>query len=345
MKGLHCRWAQTTGVQLPVECLGLIVIIAGGLNIGTSTMRKPQRIRKRPKRHELCVELILAWADAYFARTGRWPNINSGRIDETVDDTWRRIDDALRQGFRGLQHSLRLSLARVLEKYRGVRNSEFPPKLTVSRIVTWAKAHHRRTGRWPNDRSGAIVESSDETWLAIDMSLRKGRRGLPRGASLARLLEDRLGVRNLAHVSRLQIQQILTWADEFYQLRGRWPNRNSGAIADAPGENWCAINSALTNGHRGFPGGSSLAKLLARKRGARRAKSKFPQLTDAMILQWCDCYMRQHGEWPTKRSGPISDALGDTWRSIDDSLRCGYRGMPGGSSLAKLLDEHRHGKR
>ena len=36
-------------------------------------------------------------------------------------------------------------------------------------------------------------------------------------------------------------------------------------------------------------------------------------------------------------SGPVLAAPGETWRLLDGYLRAGRRGLPGGSSLAKLL--------
>lgn len=303
-------------------------------------IRKRQRIRKTPKRPDLYVGLILEWADAFHARTQRWPNINSGRIVETVDDTWRRIDDSLRHGHRGLPRDSRLSLARLLEKFRGVRNSEYPPKLTIAQIVSWAKAHRRRTGWWPTEKCGSIVGVPGETWVAIDLSLRRGRRGLRSRSSLARLLEKRLGVRNLANVPRLKFGRILWWADAFHRRTGRWPTRESGAIEGTRGETWYAMNSALKIGRRGLPGGSSLAKLLARKRGVRRSRSDRPSLTPEQILHWCDIYKRRHGTWPTQRSGPIDNTASETWGAINAALRHGLRGLRGGSSLAQLLNEH-----
>ena len=64
------------------------------------------------------------WADDWFAAHGRWPNVNSGRIPSTIDDTWARIDDSLLKGYRGLPKNPRLSLALLLAKRRGVRNAE-----------------------------------------------------------------------------------------------------------------------------------------------------------------------------------------------------------------------------
>lgn len=67
----------------------------------------------------------------------------------------------------------------------------------------------------------------------------------------------------------LTIQQILKWADLHHQKTGHWPRRNSGDVQGAPGEKWGNIQAALYSGGRCLPGGSSLAKLLAKTRGVR----------------------------------------------------------------------------
>jgi hypothetical protein len=58
----------------------------------------------------------------------------------------------------------------------------------------------------------------------------------------------------------------LAWADAHHARTGRWPHRYSGLVLEAPGESWDRINGALREGHRGLPGGDSLAKLLDRHR-------------------------------------------------------------------------------
>src|ERR1051326_6115673 len=47
------------------------------------------------------IERILALADAYKEKYGKWPNKSSGRINDTEPDTWTGIDIALRVGNRG----------------------------------------------------------------------------------------------------------------------------------------------------------------------------------------------------------------------------------------------------
>src|SRR5215470_18089384 len=67
----------------------------------------------------------------------------------------------------------------------------------------------------------------------------------------------------------MTIRQILAWADEHRRLTGRWPRIDSEPKGLPIGETWCAVNSALSKGERGLPGGSSLARLLAEHRDLR----------------------------------------------------------------------------
>jgi hypothetical protein len=45
-------------------------------------------------------------------------------------------------------------------------------------------------------------------------------------------------------------------------------------VADAPGENWRALNLALREGYSGLPGGGSLARLLRTGRLSGRARDQ-----------------------------------------------------------------------
>lgn len=306
------------------------------------TLPKPprSRLRKRAIRPDLYVEQILKWADAHVARTGRWPNENAGRIPETADDTWARIDHALRRGDRGLPRKTALSLPRLLEKFRGFRNKQNLPRLSVRKIITWAKAHYQRTGRWPHAESGPISDVPGEKWSSVESALRDGRRGLRGRSSLAKLLASHCSARNQASIPNLSYSTILTWCDAHKQRTGSWPSKTSGEIRDAPNETWLAIDGALREGRRGIVGGTSLALFLAEHRGALNRRSQ-PDHTESRILKWCDAHKRRTGRWPQAHSGPIADALGETWGAVDAALHAGARGLPGGSSLACLLAERR----
>jgi hypothetical protein len=219
------------------------------------------------------------------------------------------VSQALRLGLRGLAGGD--TLPRLLARERGKRHLHGQPRLTEDQIVAWAQAHHSRTGRWPNASSGPVEGAPGETWPAVREALKQGLRGLPRG-SLARLLARRLGARNRGDLPRLSERLILRWADAHRRAHGRWPSANSGPVDTAPGETWRAVESALRQGCRGLPGGSSLACLLAERRQVPNPK-RLPRLTEARILAWADAHRRRTGEWPTVRSGPVAGEPGETW--------------------------------
>jgi hypothetical protein len=157
---------------------------------------------------------------------------------------------------------------------------------------------------------------------------------------VARLLAGHGVKRNHADLPRLTQRDILAWADAHFERTGCWPNVNSGPVHEAPEERWDLIDNALRQGHRGQPGGSSLLRLLVRRRGLRNPLA-LPPLTEEQILKWADLHHRNTGRWPKYGSGPIADTGGETWASVDSALRLGKRGLPGGASLARLLAEKR----
>ena len=222
-------------------------------------------MRNRKELPPLTIELILSWADSHKKKTGGWPKTKSGQVIGT-SEIWNRIDSALQQGQRGLDAGS--SLAKLLAEYRGVRHRFDLSDLTIRQILFWVDAHKAETGEWPNQKSGP-VKSTDEKWAGIDAALSLGRRGLPRGSSLAKLLAEHRAVRNVRDLPPLTIKQILTWANEHMTAFGDWPNAKSGPVTGTD-ETWDRINNALHQGQRGLAGGASLRKLL----GLRRVRGK-----------------------------------------------------------------------
>jgi hypothetical protein len=238
---------------------------------------------------------------------------------------------------------------------RGRGGASRRPDLSVEQILEWVDAHRRRTGSWPTTKSGPVADVPGETWIAINASLYVGRRGLPGGASLPRLLAEWRGVDMRASLRnprrphwkheprpRMSVPEILQWADMRHLVTGRWPRVSSPPKGLPLGESWAAVNSALGQGLRGLPGGMTLAAVLMEHRGVRN-KQGLPPLTVEEILAWADAHHEATGEWPRIDSGPVAGAptVGDTWAYIHDALSRGLRGLPGGSTLVRLLAEHR----
>jgi hypothetical protein len=284
---------------------------------------------------EFTIDVVLGWAEDWRARTGQWPTASSGEIPDSGGVSWRIVDKALRTGRGGLPGGASLGRLLVLERLADLR-----PLLSEKQILAWADAHHRRTGRWPRSEPVAILEAPDETWSAINQALYAGHRGLPGGSSLPRLLMARRQVRSPQHAPPLEISQILAWADAFRARTNQWPTPRSGPIDEAPGETWNSVSNALIKGQRGLPGGSSIARLLAEQRGLRHAWHR-PRLAIAQILKWADEFHARTGEWPKATSGNVVGEPGQKWSAIESALRVGHRGLPGGSSLFRLLAVHR----
>jgi hypothetical protein len=297
---------------------------------------KRQRVSRRPPK--LTVAQILEWADEHCEKTGHWPTQTSGEITATVGETWMCVDTALRTGTRGLEGNS--SLAQLLAKHRGYSSRSKRPPLAEEEILAWADSHRQRTGNWPTQKSGRIAGSVDETWGGVSEALRTGTRGLAGDSSLARLLAQHRGYSYKTEFPPLTEKDVLDWADAHRQRTGNWPTSRSGKVLGVVDENWSNINHVLRVGLRGLPGGSSLARLLAEKRGVRNP-GNLPCLRVEQILSWADAHHQRTGEWPTISSGPIPEAPGETWQRVQAALCGGCRRQAGGSSLARLLIEKR----
>jgi hypothetical protein len=193
-------------------------------------------------------------------------------------------------------------------------------------------------------RSGSVEDAPGERWWNINESLLQGYRGLPGGDTLPRLLARERGCRNPRGQPELSVAQILNWADAHRRRTGRWPTANRESVSEAPELTWSAINSALYLGHRGLPGGDSLARLLARRRG-RPSYRKKPRLSIGQVLAWARVYRARRGHWPTAASGRVAESPDTTWVAVNAALSQGGRGLPGGTSLARLFGEQTRARR
>jgi len=292
-------------------------------------------------------------------------------------ESWKAINHALALGLRGLPGDS--SLAELLAEHRGAplpdmspqalaekiwawEQEQFPvkgprrrtvgrqlaPRLSIAEILAWADAHHEATGRWPDARSGLVLGAPFEvTWSAIQGSLFSGHRGLPGGYTLRSLFVERRNAYSgkLAPGDVLSIAEILAWADAHHEATGEWPNAQSGPVQAAPVElSWAGIQSSLFNGHRSLPGGGyTLHRLFAEHRDVHSLKG-LPRepLSVAEILAWADAHHEATGEWPHPESGRVLGAPFELdWVAVDRALNKGFRSLPGGSSLNRLLVEHR----
>jgi hypothetical protein len=217
----------------------------------------------------------------------------------------------------------------------GGENAALKSRLSETYILWKAVEFKSQTGKWPSYKSGSVSGTCD-TWASYDANLRSGTRGLKGGSSLANLLSDACGARHKLRLEPLTEQLILQRADEFLRRNGKLPNYLSGTVDGTGGDTWAGYCVSLRRGTRGLPGGSSLSDLLKRHRGFRNQKS-LPKLSEGHILQMASEFLTRTGTLPSHKSGPVNDGSGDMWQSYENALRRGLRGLPGGSSLFKLV--------
>ena len=291
-------------------------------------------VPNKANRPKLTVAQILQWMDEHKRRTRQWPNQTSGQVYGT-SETWRGINSALAKGMRGLEGGS--SIVQLLVEHRDVKTRFWDDSLTVTDILLWCDQFFERESRWPKSSDGDIP-GTPYTWLTVDNKLRTGWTRHPHSSSLPRLLNEKRGYRHRHRLPPLTREIIISLANQYFRREGRWPTTESGEIPGT-GETWQRINAALAQGQRGFPGGDSLPRFLHRELGVvhRLASAR---LSVRRILGWVDEHKTRFGKFPTIHD-KRSPAPGESWMAINAALERGSRGLPGASSLPKLLADHR----
>ncbi len=149
--------------------------------------------------------------------------------------------------------------------------------ITEEMIIEWVKQYYDEYGKYPNDHSGKIVYAKEPiSWSALTHDLKHGFRGLSGGSSLSKFISQHFNIATIATSKAYTKQQVLLWADEFFNEHGYYPTKRSGLVPYSlrDGYNkisWAAIDVCLRDGMKGFAGGSSLYRLL-KKEGQHKLK-------------------------------------------------------------------------
>src|SRR5438045_1367227 len=60
-------------------------------------------------------------------------------------------------------------------------------------------------------------------------------------------------------------------------------------------------------------------------------------LTVRQVVQWARAFHERRGVWPGRDSGPVYEMPELSWSTVDRCLKGGGHGLPGRSSLSKVL--------
>ena len=229
-----------------------------------------------------------------------------------------------------------------------IANNRSP--LTIELILEWVKDHYNKHGIYPKRTSGIIEFAKGKyegtTWAHVDTALSEGLRGLPKGSSLPKFLEEKFGVKNNMNLPPFSNELIEGWCILFYKKYGIYPKRTSGIIEFADGKyagiTWDLVDTALQTAGRGLKEKSSLPKFLEEKFGVKN-NMNLPPFSNELIEGWCILFYKKYGIYPKRTSGIIEFAEGEyegtTWKIVDRSLVQSGRGLIGYSSLPKFLEE------
>ncbi len=325
---------------------GMLRYTSGACGIDTFTqLRKAIQSASSP----LSKQLIIGWIQQHIVKYDKKPGKHTG-VNEFADGehkgiTWAAIDIALRKGLRTLPGGS--CLVKINEEL-GHRSFHKPPPFSKQQVLDWIIKYKEKNDKYPTQTDGIIEfaegEYEGETWSSVDSALRKERRGFSGGSSLATLVTEEFNIKNHMKLPNLTTTLIIEWATQYFSIHDKKPTRYSGIIEfvskEYEGITWAIVNKALEHGVRGFPGGSSLAKLIQKKLNIKNHMD-LPKLTEEMIVKWISQYIEKHKEKPTKDRGIIEFASGTykgiTWGAVISALTKGGRGLPKGSSLATLI--------
>ena len=218
--------------------------------------------------------------------------------------------------------------------------------LHVELIVQAAKIHHERTGKWPTQKSGEILEEplKGQSWSAINIAIRTRRRGLdkagmPNEVKGITSLLDWLGFTNFKHSStkHLSVADIVQAAKAHHERTGNWPKPNSGEIIDDPlrGHTWRAIQTAIQSRNRGLdqaglPEEVKGITTLLEWQGLTVSKdSPTKNLSVESIVKAAKVHHERTGKWPNEQSGEVLDTSfkGDTWAAVSAAIANRGRGL------------------
>ena len=238
---------------------------------------------------------------------------------------------------------------------------------------TWPTARSGAVeyGPYRGRETWRAIDSALEGKKAPDGTAKQSR-GLPGGSSLVTLNAEVSTEHGLDYINRKQraplaIEDIKASILAHRAATGTWPTAESGAVeygAYRSRETWRAIDAALKGvkapnrvlkRFRRLPGGSSLATLNAEVSAQHGLDYVNHSRRDPLTIEDINASILAHrdatGTWPTATSGAVEYGPyrgRETWRAIDSALEGRKapdgtakqsRGLPGGSSLAKLKQE------
>jgi hypothetical protein len=314
-------------------------------------MRNPSR-RSLPKPN-FTPESVERACRKYHAEHGTHPKQNSGDCSlyfgwPRETDTWKNVDNSIRNGARGLEPLKGFTLVQFWCKTLGISTDK--PIFTPESVEQACRKFYDEHGTHPGKDSGDCSPyfgwpGGTDTWGNVNKGIRRGARGLEplKGFTLVQFCKT-LGI--AADKPDFTVEGLGQACRKYHAEHGTHPGKDSGDCSLYFGwpretDTWENVNNGVRNGHRGLEPlkGSSLAQF-CKTLGISTDK---PDFAPESVERACRKYHAEHGTRPGKGNGDCSLYFGwpretDTWENVDNCIRTGARGLEPlkGSSLFKM---------
>jgi len=336
-------------------------------------------------RKNLSVNRLTRWIKATKSKTGQypaqadaivWDQTEGGEFKIVRSESWRAIDNALRNGYRGSRNENFLNV-KSLSDFKIKNNFVDDRALSETQIVKWLATTIEKTGKipsildqdvWTKNSNSDFEVVDGETWVSIDSAIRGKTRGLSKnGQPIASSLADLKKKHGFVEDKSLSENQIIAWILSTYKKTGKYPSMadndvwteiSNGNFILVQDESWSKIDSALNNKQRGLvkPDNTAIAESLADLKARNKFFSKKTDLTEEEIVSWMNATKAKTGIFPTATDRDIwcysagdntfKLIADDTWRTIDQAIIHKRRGLvKNGVAIAKSLADlkRKHG--
>lgn len=268
------------------------------------------KLSARGKIHELPMEQFDEVICEWHRERGMWPSKSTkGRCDR-LRVSWGTIHDNLvKKG---------TSLAAVVAR---LSNQSYRKKnWTITELERLVLSHYERCGEWPSLATQGFAPETTMSWTAISERLRNN------GSSLA-MIVAKLANTTYKHeeFTMRQFEEMIT---EEHERSGNWPTDNSKGYAPGTTLSWCAVGVRLRKL------GTTLSCVVDRLSGRTPLRQK---LSEQLIEKWVIDWMRHTGMEPGPKTEGTIPGTSLSWANINDNLKYGKRGLPGGDSLTKMV--------
>lgn len=274
----------------------------------------------------------------FYQREGDWPSAFSGEI-ERFGISYKHLNQYLLVGTRGLPG--RSSVYRECEKVAAAKGvsirafSRDDSPLTVEMVRDAIRQFNEEHKRFPV-KAEVGMSPLGFTWQTLNFYLRTGYRGLPGGSTLTKEVEEVRKELGLAFPKPTR-PLVLAAIREYREKTGKFPVRTTKGVVPGLGIVWGSLNGQLLRGVLGEE--LTLGQLVEEVRasdgfipGARKDSLSVDAVREAIRE-----FFRTHGVRPN-RTTKLPNSLGMAWSTLQNALKRGDRGLPGGSSLAAEVD-------